>query len=454
MSESVAERIAEFATSARLSDFAAESVHEAKIRILDSIGLMIGSVDAPPVVATRRLLERWPVDRGATVVGGSFRVAPHEAAFVNGIMVRYLDFNDTYLSKEAIHPSDMIPALIAAAECFDASGEDLLRSVLVAYEVACALADAVTIRDRGFDHVPNIAIGTAAGVASLLELDTDRTHEAINLATVNAVALRQTRAGELSMWKGCAAPYAARHGLYSTLLAAEGMTGPKPIFEGEMGYMRAVSGTFTLPKITSNATRILKTSIKWWPVEYHSMSAVEAATKIVSEAGKIKPSEVEKISIKTFRTSYNIIVKDPEKWRPSSRETADHSLPYVTIRALLDGDIWLQSFEPEKLRDIAFYELADKTTIEVDPKYDELYPEGVPNRIEVTLKGGQRFSAEILYPKGHYRSPLTIDELRLKLRRLAGGRLSDEALETLWELTLGMDRLDSLKAFATILARI
>ncbi len=445
MSETIAEQIAEYASGASLADFAPESIQAAKERLLDTIGVMIAAIDAPPVVAARRVVERWPAAEGGTILGGRVKVAPEDAGFVNGIMARYLDFNDTYLSKEAIHPSDMIPAIIAAGECFESSGEDLLRGILVAYEVACALADAVTIRDRGFDHVSNIAVGAAAGVSSLLELDAERAHEAINIATVNAAALRQTRSGELSMWKGCAAAYAARHGLYSALLAAEGMTGPKPVFEGELGYMRSVSGPFTMPKLTSNAVRILRTSIKWWPVEYHSMSAVEAALRIVSEAGRVKPTHVEKIVIRTFKTSYNIIVKDPEKWRPKSRETADHSLPYITIRALLDGDIWLESFSPEKIRDIAFQELAEKTTVEVEPKYDSIYPEAVPNAVEVSMSGGRRYSAEVIYPKGHYRNPLSMDDLRRKIRRLTSGRLTEEQLDIIWGEVMSLDRLKSVR---------
>jgi 2-methylcitrate dehydratase len=454
LNETIAEQIAEYASGASLADFAPESIQAAKARLLDTIGVMVAAIDAPPVAAARRVVERWPVAGGATILGGKVRVAPEDAGFVNGIMARYLDFNDTYLSREAIHPSDMIPALLAAGECFEASGEDLLRGILVAYEVACALADAVTIRDRGFDHVSNIAVGAAAGAASLLELDADRAHEAINIATVNAAALRQTRSGELSMWKGCAAAYAARHGLYSALLAAEGMTGPKPVFEGELGYMKAVSGPFTMPKLTSNAVRILRTSIKWWPVEYHSMSAVEAALQIVSEAGRAKPSLVEKIVIRTFKTSYSIIVKDPEKWRPKSRETADHSLPYITIRALLDGDIWLESFSSEKISDIAFLELAEKTIVEVEPRYDALYPEAVPNAVEVSLSDGRRYSAEVIYPKGHYRNPLTMDDLRRKVSRLTSGRLTDEQLDIIWDEVMSLDRLKSVRDLMGFLSTV
>ncbi|MEM0444908.1 MAG: MmgE/PrpD family protein [Nitrososphaerota archaeon] len=441
MEETVAEQIGFYASKTGMADFAQESIKEGKRRILDSLAVMVAAVNAPPVASAKRLLRRWPAAQGSTVIGSDLKASPQDASLVNGIMVRYLDFNDTYLSREAIHPSDMIPALIALAEAFEASGEDLLKGVLVGYEVACALADAATIRDRGFDHVSNIAIGAAAGAAALLELDFERAFEAVNIAGVNAAALRQTRAGELSMWKGCAAAYAARHGIFSALLASEGVTGPKPIFEGELGYMKAISGPFNLPRLTPQATRILKTSIKWWPVEYHSMSAVEAATRIVSQIGRVKPEDVERVRVSTFKVSYNIIVKDPEKWRPKSRETADHSLPYITARTLLDGDIWLDSFEDVKMRDTAFLELAEKMRVEVDPRYDELYPEAVPNSVEVSLKGGRVYSEEVIHPKGHYKNPLTDEELRLKFARLTAEKLSPEELEDIWNMVMSLDRL-------------
>ncbi|MEM4238726.1 MAG: MmgE/PrpD family protein, partial [Nitrososphaerota archaeon] len=153
MEETVAEQIGFYASKTGMADFAQESIKEGKRRILDSLAVMVAAVNAPPVASAKRLLRRWPTAQGSTVIGSDLKASPQDASLVNGIMVRYLDFNDTYLSREAIHPSDMIPALIALAEAFEASGEDLLKGVLVGYEVACALADAATIRDRGFDHV-------------------------------------------------------------------------------------------------------------------------------------------------------------------------------------------------------------------------------------------------------------------------------------------------------------
>jgi 2-methylcitrate dehydratase len=454
MSETLAEEIAEFASGSSLSDFAPESVREAKRRLLDSIGVMLAALDAPPAKIARRAVVRWPAAQGAIVLGSSVKTVPHHASFANGVLVRYLDFNDTYLSREAIHPSDLIPSVLSAAECFQASGEDLLRGILVGYEVACAMADAATIRDRGFDHVSNIALGSAAGASSVMRLDTDRAAEALNIAATHAAALRQTRAGELSMWKGCAASFAASIGLFAALLAGEGMTGPKPIFEGELGFMRAVSGPFSPPKLTRNASRILRSSIKWWPVEYHSMSAVEASLRIRSAIGERRPSDIEQVTVKTFTVAYRIIVKDREKWRPRTRETADHSLPYIVARALLDNDVWLTSFSEERLSDPAVLELLGKIRVEVSPQYDEQYPNAVGTLIELTLRGGGRESEEVLFPKGHFMNPLTDEELWTKFRRLTARSLSDEDAQVLWDNVMGLERLKTLEPFLNELQRV
>jgi 2-methylcitrate dehydratase len=444
VSTPVSGELADFIANANFHDFAPESVKEAKRRLIDSFGVMLAALDAPPALVARKIAERWPSPNGATVLGSRERANPHYASFANGVLVRYLDFNDTYLSREAIHPSDIIPALIAAGECYQVSGEDLLRGILVGYEVACAMSDAATLRDRGFDHVSNIALGSAAGVSSLLGLDAKKAEEAVNIAATHAAALRQTRVGELSMWKGCAASFAASIGLYAALLASEGMTGPRPVFEGELGYMKAVSGPFTMPKLTRNAARILRTSIKWWPVEYHSMSAVECILKIGEALGEIKPSDVEQILVKTFTVAYKIIVKDREKWRPRSRETADHSLPYIVARGLLDNYIWLDSFKEPKLVDPSVLELMEKMRIEVDPRYDETYPNAVGTSITIVLRDGRRLSEEVLYPKGHFMNPLSDEELYNKFHRLSEGALGEEAKD-LWERVLTLERLKNLE---------
>ncbi len=247
-------------------------------------------------------------------------------------MTRYLDFNDTYLSKEALHPSDNIPPpLIAVGYAMSLGGEELLRASYVSYQVVGALSDAVSIRDRGWDHVTYISVSSAAGIANLMGLTEERFENALSLGINNNISMRQTRAGELSMWKGFTAANACRNSVFAALLAQKGFTGPSHIFTGgEMGFFKQVSGEFDLDL---SVDRVPRTMIKNYPVEYHAMSAAEAADELRKEIR----GDIESVSVDTFRVAHTIIIKDPEKLRPRTKETADHSMPYIIAYTLLHG---------------------------------------------------------------------------------------------------------------------
>ena len=429
MGKTIARRIAEWVHALSIKDIPDDVVEEVKKRFIDSFGVAIGAYREEPVTIARSIARGTSGSRiAATLWGTRSLAAADHADFANGCAVRYFDFNDTYLSKEALHPSDSIPAIVAAAEIVEAPADRIIEGIVAAYEVIGALADAYSVRSRGLDHTVYINIGAAAGAGKVLGLDADRLEQAVNIATNTSLALRQTRAGELSMWKGCAAAHASRNGLFSALLAWRGMTGPSPVFEGEFGFFNvALCGDkFELPELGKPQFRIMKTSIKYWPVEYHSMSAVEAALRVVDRVGRIRPEDVEEINIDTFTVSYKIIVKDPEKWDPKTRETADHSLPYIVAAALIDGKVWLETFKPERYLADDVRKLMSKMKVNVDPKADELYPDGILNRITVKLKDGRVVTEESIYPPGHFKNPLDRGGVEEKFLRLVT-RYVDEA---------------------------
>src|SRR5258706_6916833 len=251
MTHDLAHRLADYAVGLKFENLPAAVVHEVKRRVIDSLGCALGAWDAEPCVIARRVASKMLAERGATVWGTRHQSPADWAAFANGCLVRYLDFNDTYLSKEPAHPSDNIPAACAIAEAEGVSGRDLITAIALAYEIQCRLCDAASLRARGWDHVTYGAFSTALAAAKLMKLDAERTRHAVGIAGVASIALRQSRVGELSHWKGCAFANAARHGVYAALLARDGMTGPSPIFEGEKGFEKLVSGvpleSFKLP---------------------------------------------------------------------------------------------------------------------------------------------------------------------------------------------------------------
>jgi 2-methylcitrate dehydratase len=255
---------------------------------------------------------------------------------------------------------------------------------------------------------------------------------ALGIAGTTRTALRLTRAGELSMWKGCAFAFAARNSIFATLLAADGLTGPAPLFEGEMGFFQEVSGPFSLPTLggkTAADWMLPKTSIKFVPAEYHSQLAIATAFTLRS---RIKDrNTIQSIKLATFRVAVEIMGKDPEKWRPKTRETADHSLPYCTVVALVDGEISARQFSNERLADPALIDLVSRTTVVEDPALTAGYPAGIPNRVTVTLRDGTKLVEKVAFPPGQDKNPLTDQQLAHKFHGLVDpviGRANAQAI--------------------------
>ncbi len=417
----------------------AAAAHEVKRRLIDTLGCALGAFDAEPARIARALAAAQQSSTPASLAGTGLASTPEMAAFANGVMFRYLDYNDTYLSLEPAHPSDNFAAALAAAECAGAGGMELMRAAAAAYEVQCRLCDAVSIRARGWDHVTFGSFSASIAAGMLLQLTAEQMTHAQAIAAIAHNAMRQTRAGALSHWKGCAFANASRQAVFAAELAKLGMTGPSDIFAGEMGFQAQVSGPFDLNISAFGGPdkpfMIEQTYIKRYPAEYHSQSAIEAALALRTKIGS--PSEIERVEIDTFRAAVEII-GDPEKWRPSTRETADHSLPYCTAAALLEGDLTLASFDAAHLANTDLLDLTARTSVREHPPFTALYPEGIPNRVTVYLRNGEVLQNEVVYPPGHARNPLTDAQVEAKFRTLAEPHLTQAAinrlLQRIWNL--------------------
>jgi 2-methylcitrate dehydratase len=451
VSDRITRLLAGYAGNVVADDLPEQTVHEVKRRILDSIGVAIAGLDGDAPAAARAYAAELPYGNGATIWCSALRANPEVSGFANGVAVRYLDFNDTYLSKEPLHPSDVIAPLIALAEWRGRPANDLMAAIATAYEVSLTLCDAASLRTHGWDHVNYIGIGVACAAGQLLRLPIEKIEHAVSITTAPHAAMRETRAGELSMWKGAAAANAARNAVFAALLAEKGMTGPARPFDGEMAFVRQLLGgdgfdEEALSRLEANAPprRILDTHIKYWPVEYHAQSAVDATLQFpegfLHDADRIKSIEID-----TFDAAYQIIAKDPEKWDPRTRETADHSLQYIVVAALLDGEVTSGTFEPDRFRDPRTLDiLKERVTVREDPELSAGYPEGIPNRITVTTTGGDREVREVRHPRGHARNPMTDEEVVAKYRTNVEGRLDADrmaAIERLvWDLEQGSVR--------------
>ena len=455
MPQTLAQRFATYATKLRFEDIPAVAIHEAKRRLIDSFATAVGAMPAEAYAIAKKCAARVQGNPGATLLGGGTS-SIEWATFVNGLLIRYLDFNDTYLSKEPAHPSDNFAPVLAVGEATKSTGKEMLTAVVLAYEIQCRLCDACSLRKQGVDHVTYGALSSALAACKLLNLDAVKTTHAVGLAGVCNVALRQTRSGELSMWKGCAFANAARNGVFAALLAADGLSGPAPIFEGDLGFMKLVTrdqfevvpmGAETDPK---TPFMINSTYIKFWPAEYHSQSAIEGALLLRKEIGDVK--KIASVDIHTFEACYNIIGKYAEAWAPKTRETADHSLPYCTAVALLDGEVTLKQFAPERFTSPDVLTLLKNVKVHLDDALSLRYPRGIPNRLIVKLTDGRTLTNEIEFPRGHALNPMTDSEVEAKFRSTVEPRFgkakADAILAQCWAFENVTDAGEVLRLFS------
>lgn len=432
-----------------------DTAHEVKRRMIDSFGVMCAALHDDAPQAARAYAGLFPHKPGARVFGLAQNAAPEIAGFTNGVHVRYLDYNDTYLSLEPLHPSDSLPPLLALAEWLGSSGAELIAAVAVAYEISMNLCDAASLRLHGWDHVNYIGLGVAAGAARLLGLDLEGTEHALSLALVPHAAMRQTRAGELSMWEGAAAANSARNGLFAALLVGRGFTGPYEPFEGEMGIFKQLFGgevfrEEALRSMEAGAPprRVCDSYIKAFPVEFLAQSAVESARLLHAQTGGWE--NIEAVEIETFKVSYEIIAKDPEKWRPTTRETADHSLMYITAVGLVDGDVTRDSFSSGRLQDERIRTLLERTKVQENERLTDIYPDGIPNVITLHTKDGRELRSEVRYPRGHAGNPMNDEEVVGKFERNRAGVLNDKAAGKLLKMVWKLEQLESLRQLTAL----
>ncbi|MDH4379371.1 MAG: MmgE/PrpD family protein [Vampirovibrionales bacterium] len=460
----LAHRLADYAFNLSADAIPKACLQEAKRRIIDSLGCAMGAIDSDPArIAREHALSVSPASGfgGCTVIGTHHTSSPELGAFANGVLFRYLDFNDTYLSKEPAHPSDNIAAILAVGEMNGNSGKEILAAIVLAYEIQCRLCDAYSIRSRGWDHVTYGSFSTALACGKLLGFTKEQYVHALGLAGTPNNAMRQTRVGELSNWKGCAFANASRNGVFAALLAHRGLTGPSEIFEGEMGFFNQICGgtAFELPamggetlagQVKHDEFMILKTYIKHFPAEYHSQSAIEAALALRPLIGDWK--NITKITIQSFNAAVEIIAGFKEHWAPSSRETADHSMPYVVSAALVDGDITLESFTMARIKDPELLSLVQKVSVEANEEMNAGYPKGIPNKLIIETKDGRELVEYNAYPLGHAHNPMTNADVEAKFKKLSH-RVFDNAtvqqqLDILWDFENLSSVTPALKAFA------
>jgi len=413
--------LAEFVVSRTFDDLSEAAVEALKIRMLDGLGCAVGALDGPPILALREHLAEFGGRPLCTTIGGP-KTAPDRAAFLNGALVRYLDFNDSYLAKgETCHPSDNIGAILAAAEYAGGSGKGLLLALAVAYQVQCRLSDVAPVRAKGFDHTTQGSYAVAAGVSKALGLSAGQTANAVAISGTAFNALRVTRTGTLSNWKGLAYPNVGFCGTHAAFLAKHGITGPMEVFEGNKGFMDAIAGPFALDWSKEDLERVTRTIVKRFNAEVHSQSATEGILEL--KAGHpFTGDQVDQIEIDIFDVAYNIIGGGEEgsKYGVQTKEEADHSLQYIVSAAILDGNVLPAAYTAERILRDDIQTLHRKVVVRPSQEYTGRFPEEMPCRLTVRLRDGRVLVKEKRDYEGFVTRPMSWATAEAKFDALAG----------------------------------
>src|SRR6267378_6864325 len=362
--DATTEFLSDYACRLAYDDLSPEAVHQVRRTLIDTLGCGIGAFAGEPASIARRMAGRVQGNPSACILGTRQRTSTDLAAFANTALVRYLDCNDTYASRGTGHPSDMIPAVLATADGRGAGGRDVITAIAAAYEAFCRLADRIPL--KGWDQGMFAAIGAACGAGKILGLDQAAIGNAISIAITSGVPLGVTRIGELSMWKGCATAAAIRTGVFAAELAAEGMTGPGHPFEGRDGLWQHLATE--APKWErfgggGEPFSIIGTSFKAYPSVIHTQGPIGLVLELRQQAGI---AHIESVRVATYAEAVRRTAAEAEKWDPATRETADHSIPFLVAAALQDGEVTPATFAPARIQDPALRPLMKKLTVVED----------------------------------------------------------------------------------------
>jgi 2-methylcitrate dehydratase len=434
------DQLAAYAEGVRYEDLPAQVVHQTKRLIIDTIGCALGGYRSEPARIARDIAAGVTAERGATIMGSGQRSSADLATFANGVMIRFMDFNDGYTSNgESGHPSDSLAAALTVADLMQRNGRDLIAATVLAYEVFCRICDQADLKPLGFDHVTVGGMASTAAAAKLLGLTGTKLRHAFNLGIAPNIALYQTRIGNVSMWKGCAYANASRNAVFAAMLAERGMSGPSPVFEGVGGYFKAVTRKpFALTELggAEHPYRIMQCLMKRFPLGQYSQTVAEAAIEVRSRVSSI--DDIEEIHVETLGTAIRLMAGDAQKWEPETRETADHSMPYTVAVALVHGDDGEEHFEDACIRDPALRALTRRVKVTEWDEANRRMPEAMLCRLTAVMKSGERHEASVEYHRGHWRNPMTDDEVEAKFRKLALHVLEpaqvDQLAARLWKL--------------------
>lgn len=434
----LAETLARYAANFKYEDIPDDVVRIAKRSILDTIGCAFGGYGAGPGRIAIKLASDVSAKQPATVLISGAKTSPDLATFANGVMIRYLDFNDAFVSLThgAGHPSDTIAALLNAAEVNGRSGRDLITATVLSYEVFCKIADVFDYLGNGIDHSTITGMGAVVGAGHLMGLSPEQTVQAIGITVGGNTATRQGRADELSNWKAYAAADACRKAIFAIELAQNGMTGPGKVFEGRYGFFKVMGKTPVEPVQLGEPFGIRRAFTKRFPLGQFSQTVAQAAVE--ARASFASADEIAEVNVNVSHSAIKIMADGPDKWKPQTHETADHSIPWSAALVLMYGKIEPEYYEDPYLHDARLLDLVGRIKVLPSEEADRTEKEFNLCELEVVLKSDARKTTRVEYHRGHFKNPMTDAELEEKFRLLVQKHLpadrTDRLLHILWNI--------------------
>ena len=446
--------MSQWAAAVKFEDLSQDAIYQAKRFFLDSIGCALGGYQQHDVAIALEVLDDIAGPGKATVIGTGKQMDPVSASLANALMIRCMDYNDIYWKQDPSHPSDIFPAAMACCERAGGDGRELIVGLALGHEFEMRLCEAAFpgIRERGWHHATLTAFVSPIVAARMLHLDWKQMQHAIGISASARATLGAVTAGKLTMMKNTVDPMATQSGVLAALLAEKGYSGPEHVIDGKEGLAHCFGPEWKLNILTEglgDSWRITQCGMKAFPTEALTHTPISAVLALVKD-NDLKPVDVAKVHIRTTARGADIL-SDASKYDPHTKETADHSLPYVIAAAIAERQVTPLQFTIEKIMDPTIRAQLNKIVVVADPEIEKVFP--VLQRVVVTIQttDGREFSKQLDYPKGDLRNPLTDREVEEKFEALAGAVMTQsarrKAIDAIWSLEKQSSVSELMKLF-------
>jgi 2-methylcitrate dehydratase len=450
MDKTVSRLWAEWVEKIKFEDLDQDTIYHAKRILYDSIGCALGGHRAEDCEISLAVIEAMGGNPEATCIATGFKTNAYMASLANALMTRVMDFNDIYWKDDPSHPSDIIPAVLAVGEREGKTGQDLLLGIVIGHELEMRLCEFAKpgIRERGWHHASLTQLVSPLVAGKMLDLNSDQLTNSVGISGCHNFSLGAVAAGKLTMMKNTVDPMATQSGVLAALLAQKGYIGTEAIIEGKEGFCQQMGEGYDMDAVTNglgDSFKIKDCSYKAFPTEFLTQSPVTAALKLVKDKD-IDWKDVEEVTVHTIARAVDILA-DPTKYRPTSKETADHSMPYCVGVSIMDRMVTPLQFKQDKLQNEELLDLIQKIKVVADEGLEKEFPELQPSVVDIKVKSGETFTQRVDYAKGDPREPMTDDDLRDKFYGLTADFMDDGQRKKVGEMIFGMDQVATIAEF-------